>query len=952
MVLINSGNYSAHIIQGTEKASSNAIKKPASIKKHVIIFLFLLSIVGSLFVPINQQKAEAFISMNDIKGFFCGENHSFFHVPIIAKQGSILMISAVGGGVKLLDAAYDISNWSKQGSFFNEKRTGRELWGSSVYWTTYRGELEDPGANRVPKYSGDNPEDVDKRQGFVCIPLVDVATTFVANLIFEVTKENVSIASHIFGNLYNPSWIRFIDDYATDLIAGRENGGISSGGLKDAIYFPFLAIAVMLSAVYLTYVGIIKRRSQEAFTSALWMIVAAMVGSVFMFNPSLIPNAANSVVNTTTSAILVGISSSGAETEVCSTNDDLVVKKGDDYSTIRVETEKVIRAAQCSFWDTFIYTPWVAGQWGTSKQALTENLIPGSGKEVTEPPSVNMGGGEYVKSWGLYQLSSQVLSPGQSLSEKDGMREKIIDAVASQEGNTTYFSNWAGQGTSGLNRISVAVLSIVASFIGIIAVLIIGFRMLFETLKTTFLVFSVPIVFLIGVHPGFGRKVLNRWNEKLLSSVAKRILLSVALAILLSMFQVIMTRGGGVIDWLGQIIAMATLGFGMIFFLNKMLKIAGTIDLGSGQANKEPNKFGGMIKGAALGLAGAAVGASIAPKLGASATTTAKAGTVADTAATTVKPPKLPGTTPKPATNAATAPTQTTTPTPVTQPQTPENQSTPPSGSTEDINQQLNETLESTQAVSKKVSRKNRIKGRIKGKLGSMKNSVSKYVSSHPETIMATIAGAQKGYYSPRGFTAASSIFAGGVYDIIDNKHGSRPPRNDSSLPTPQKPFTPVDSHSVPEPASQESPTPLPSPSDNSDPTTTQTPLLANTQPLNAEESEPTTQNQELSTTRVKGKVTINSVTGTPEPLKAARVSIKVTTFDEQSQPQTSSISTFTNERGEFYLDNIPVGSNVSATVIPPSTYNGTNTSKTVETTSVNETPLEIHCNFTKKREN
>jgi hypothetical protein len=117
--------------------------------------------------------------------------------------------------------------------------------------------------------------------------------TIFANAIFFTPKVLVGVSAEVFGYAYTSS-ITNEDSPLYPLAEAVENlilGENGSGGLKDTLYLPFLTPLIMIGAISLLYVGIIKRSSTEAFQAAIWMVLAGVLGLLFLSKPLLVPTA-------------------------------------------------------------------------------------------------------------------------------------------------------------------------------------------------------------------------------------------------------------------------------------------------------------------------------------------------------------------------------------------------------------------------------------------------------------------------------------------------------------------------------------------------------------------------------------------------------------------------------------------------------------------------------------
>lgn len=626
--MVDSTNlYSVTILEDSNKVNIKPIRLKKSRKSPFYVLVVIVALFAGLISPPQQERVEAFI---DIEGalvnLFCDPgSNSRFHVPMPYQDPimqSLKLLTPVAPGAGVVPVLFDASAMIRTQKIVDDKnikKTPYEIFGTGgVVWTTYRGEHATQNINSdstvtvggqtyptgYQRPAGLSLEEGDLRRDFQCLDLFPMFSTALANMSFYVPKILSSLSISFIELAYNPTIITAITDQLNDLIS-------KPGGLKDSLYFPYLALIVMFGALYLAWQGLVKRRTQEMTSSAIWMILAVMAGSLFVYNPSLVTNGAGAIINEVNSAVLTGISSVNSKSSDGVCNVDTL----GGASTMDSNNERTMRELQCAIWVTFVYTPWSVGQFGAGEDVLSQSL---NQNDITEPPRVDFEGGKTLYSWGYFQLLSQTITSidfrdGQALStalgiEKEYQRYRVIDAIASPGGAHQYLEDWSGKTL--FNRIGGSLLAQVAAGAGLIVIMIITVQIIMAAFATSFFTFFGVFFLLIGAHPGAGRLMANRWLELLLGTIMKRIVLSVLLTLLLLIYQTVISNTE--ITWLTSVLLIGLMSFGILKYKNKILK-ATAVDLGSGQVNapKEPSRVMGMVGGAAIGAAGALAGAGV-----------------------------------------------------------------------------------------------------------------------------------------------------------------------------------------------------------------------------------------------------------------------------------------------------------------------------------------------------
>lgn len=195
----------------------------------------------------------------------------------------------------------------------------------------------------------------------------------------------------------------------------------------------------------------------------------------------------------------------------------------------------------------------------------------------------------------------------------------IFDQVANSPENAGWAPIWSGRVPA--QRYAAAITAIVGSLLGGIVVFVLGFLNILYQVGMLLLIVVGPLILLVGLHPGFGRRITIRWLEALLSTVTKRILISVLLVILIAVYSAIYTMD---IGWLQKTLLLAAVGIGLLLYRKQLTQMMGAVNFGggggdsfSGGAQQATRRGGRMVSsgagatGAAL-LGGAGIGAAAA----------------------------------------------------------------------------------------------------------------------------------------------------------------------------------------------------------------------------------------------------------------------------------------------------------------------------------------------------
>lgn len=513
------------------------------------------------------------------------------------------------------------------------KITAYEKYGmSGTVWTVWRGPI-DSGSDSPPyetsvsnKYKSENPYFANG----VCVPAPELLTAGTANTMFLFAKVTVFVSNLVYQVAFEgkDNAIGPLQEQISKII----NPGDGQRGLKDTLYLEFLIPVIMLAALYLGYVGLIKRRSSEALSSGIWMIGSAITGLWLLINPMTIPNATNAVINSVTSGIMTGITSSSADglskvgevkdgpSALCAVDDQNVAlsQTEKDKKVTQAEknqTHKITRLVQCSLWYSFVYVPWATGQYGISPTTADAGqmaiLKQHSGLMASGVSLDAKGTGNDVQNvnWPLYQLDKQV---GNANQEAAWAQIPIAQLGEPGDGKGgTVNTAWKGDASGGL--ITKAFFSLIAA-IGVgVMIISLGMSMIVFELGLVILMLLAPLFFLVGVHPGFGRRLALKWVETMLSLTLKRIVLSVLLGVMITFYSIAISIPESTLPWYGTLVLIVAISIAGLKYKDTVTDMFGNINLGGGGPIQEPDsKMGAMAKGAMAGVVGGVMGGTIA----------------------------------------------------------------------------------------------------------------------------------------------------------------------------------------------------------------------------------------------------------------------------------------------------------------------------------------------------
>ena len=358
-------------------------------------------------------------------------------------------------------------------------------------------------------------------------------------------------------------------------------------GLKNSLFLGFLEPIIVLGALYMGWVGLGKKRTMEAAQSAIWMIATTIFALIFMSYPSLIANGASSVVSQITGAAMESIT--GMVATATGSSDrrehlgDPNPSPASDQSLCSLPSgapDAGMREAACSMWQAMLYTPWASGQFGVSP-----------GQPLVGDQNVRIGDKTLVNAdLRVQMLDAGTIDHDEQLKWSDTLQKQNADEwqnLKDKAVKASWFQAWSGQGGS---RIPVALVAFLAGCCVGLMVLLTSFSTVVLNLGMIMLILVSPIFLLVGVHPGFGRRIGLKWLELLLSTIFKRVLMGIILAALIGIYQIIMSAPLG---WWSQMVMVIGVTVGMLMYRKPILEAFNIVNLGGSTSGLESRRSGG-----------------------------------------------------------------------------------------------------------------------------------------------------------------------------------------------------------------------------------------------------------------------------------------------------------------------------------------------------------------------
>jgi hypothetical protein len=310
--------------------------------------------------------------------------------------------------------------------------------------------------------------------------------------------------------------------------------------LGNAIYFPYLAVVIILAAIWLAWQGLIRKRATRTIEGTVWMVVACAAAIFLIGKPADVTGIGRGVSDGISQALNVAF----AKLPSPGPASCVPVQKGDPqvqpttYSYTSGST--VVDQNADELWSVLVCKPWLVGEFGTSVYST------GSAK-----PTV-------VNTYGRALLWSQAIAVDEHatpalIQAKQDAYAGIASSIQTSDPEVYPLF----QGKQWTTRLEVGFAALFAAAVAGILVLLISVTLILLKLSFLLLLIVGPFFLLIGTHPGFGRVVALRWVELLIGVLLKQAAIALVLSVLLYCYALIMGTSDAVLPWALKILMIA-----------------------------------------------------------------------------------------------------------------------------------------------------------------------------------------------------------------------------------------------------------------------------------------------------------------------------------------------------------------------------------------------------------
>jgi hypothetical protein len=375
-----------------------------------------------------------------------------------------------------------------------------------------------------------------------CSDMTSLIGNDVAGMIFDFAKALDRVTITVYQSAAGEGILSWLQNVADHLISG----------IGNAIYFPYVALVVIIGAIWLAWQGLVRKRGTRTIEGTIWMVVACAAAIWLIGRPADFTGLGKGVsdgISATLNTAFAHLPSPGQAGCLPVVDGDPQISPASfSYTSGRT----VVDQNANELWTVLVCKPWLDGEFGTTTYAAPH------GKHQT-----------IVNAYARQLLWSQAIATNEKptaalLQAKQAAYVGIAQTI--QNKDPAAFPLF--QGKEWTTRLEIAFAALLAALVAGVLILLISVTLILLKLGFLLLLIVGPFFLLIGTHPGFGRVVAVRWFEMLVGVLLKQAAVALALSVLLYCYALIMGTSDAVLPWALKIL-MITLVTVAVFIYRK-----------------------------------------------------------------------------------------------------------------------------------------------------------------------------------------------------------------------------------------------------------------------------------------------------------------------------------------------------------------------------------------------
>ena len=363
-----------------------------------------------------------------------------------------------------------------------------------------------------------------------CSDMTSLIGNNVAGMVFDAAKSIDRVTITVYQSAAGEGILGWLQKVTDKLITS----------LGNAIYFPYLAVVVVIGAIWLAWQGLIRKRGTRTIEGTIWMVVACAAAILLIGKPADVTGLGKGVSDGMSQALNAAF----AKLPSPGPTSCVPLRKGDPQAQVATYNYTsggtVVDQNADELWTVLVCKPWLDGEFGTSTYAAT------GGK-----PTV-------VNTYGRSLLWAQAIAANEKPTQAlIAAKQAAYAGIASSIQTNDPAAYPLFQGKQWTTRLEIGFAALFAAVVAGVLVLLIAVTLILLKLGFLLLLIVGPFFLLIGTHPGFGRVVAMRWLELLVGVLLKQAAVAVVLSVLLYCYALIMGTSDAVLPWALKILMIA-----------------------------------------------------------------------------------------------------------------------------------------------------------------------------------------------------------------------------------------------------------------------------------------------------------------------------------------------------------------------------------------------------------
>jgi hypothetical protein len=363
-----------------------------------------------------------------------------------------------------------------------------------------------------------------------CSDMTSLIGNNVAGMVFDAAKSIDRVTITVYQSAAGEGILTWLSNVTDRLVTA----------LGNAIYFPYVAVVVILGAIWLAWQGLIRKRGTRTIEGTIWMVVACAAAIFLIGKPADLTGLGKGVSDGITQALNAAF----AKLPSPGPSNCVPIGKGDPQaqpaSYAYTSGNTVVDQNASELWTVLVCKPWLDGELGTSNYAAA------GGK-----PTV-------VNTYGRQLLWAQTIAANEKpttalIQAKQATYAGIATSI--EHANPAIYPLF--QGKEWTTRMEIAFAALFAAVVAGVLILLISVTLILLKLGFLLLLIVGPFFLLVGTHPGFGRVVALRWVEMLIGVLLKQAAVALVLSVLLYCYALIMGTSDAVLPWALKILMIA-----------------------------------------------------------------------------------------------------------------------------------------------------------------------------------------------------------------------------------------------------------------------------------------------------------------------------------------------------------------------------------------------------------